>query len=148
VAAYLAQSDDMRKEDLAVKLCPEWARIHFWIAIDRSNRSVVNQARSALRSGLQLDSQSWMASYARGVVEGVEKDWRAAELSLLRCLTLNPDCGAAHCLLGRALYSQGRLEHARREYRIYLAGETETKLADEARRAIVYINETLPELKL
>ncbi len=148
VAAHLAQSSDVKKENLCLKLAPKWALPHFWIVASRIYHGQLDQARALLQVGLRLDSKSEWALYAQVLLEVADRHWEAAVMHSRDCLSLDPDAFIMHYFLGIALESQGKLTDARDEYRAYLEGETQPEFAARAREAIARLNEIVPELRL
>jgi tetratricopeptide (TPR) repeat protein len=140
-ALCLAQSDNLAREDASLKLCPDWASLHFWITLRRAGRGQLQEARAALSGGLKQDKHTWLAEYAQGVVALSDNKLLDAVAHLRASLTLNPSAAGARYSLGCALARLGKLVEARSEFHAYLEGETEPAPAAAAREAIAYINE-------
>ena len=61
------------------------------------------------------------------------------------CARINPDYSPAHYLLATVLEQQGKISESRREYRIYLGGETTPEDARRARKALANVNKALAD---
>jgi len=142
-AIYLATSGDGAKEDLALKLAPDWARVHFWVSIFRAFRAELTQSRLALRSALAIESDSALAYYAQGILSAAEQDWRRAEILLKKACGAAQEYGESRYILGTVLLQQGKLKESRDEYRAYLNGRVQLRHEAEARSAICRINQEI-----
>jgi tetratricopeptide (TPR) repeat protein len=143
VAAYLAGSHDTDTEEVGLKLAPNWATLHFSVALSRIYRSRCEDAKGPLEHGLRLDPDGWFALYTQGVWEMCEGRTQSAIDHLRKCLTLNPDWSLAHFSLGTMLGRQGDLKAAGEELRAYLQGRTNPGLAAQASEALAYIHRKL-----
>jgi tetratricopeptide (TPR) repeat protein len=143
VAAFLAQSQDSRREDVSLKLVPDRSIPFFCVAVARAMRREWRRASEALRMGMELGPRDWRGYYAQGLINAAQKDWDSAARSFRQCLSINSELSEAHYSLGTVLAAQGRLNDAREEYRGYLREDTKPDLAEKARDAILYINETI-----
>ena len=143
VAGYLAQSPDIPKARVSLKLAPDWPRPHFYVAMELASIERLTEARRALDAGLKHDSTSWLALCAKGTIELAEKDWKGAATDLENGLILNPDYDVAHYQIGVALFHEGKLEAAREQYRTYLGSATDPIAMARVRGYIEKIDETL-----
>jgi len=141
----LAESGDKRQEDVGLKLLGEWAGPRFIVAFARLRRGSVGDGREVLLEALKLDQESYLANYGMAVIQTYEKRWDQAEVYLRKCLSATPNWNQARFLLGEVLSKQNKLAEARRQWRLYLEGNTDPKLADDARAAIALINESIPD---
>jgi tetratricopeptide (TPR) repeat protein len=143
VAAYMTVSCDATMEEIGLKLTPDWASPHFWVALGRIYRGNWKAAERPLRIGLKLDPKSWIALYSLGTLEMYEGKSEEAIEHLRRCLSLKSDLSAAHFSLGVLLGRSGNLVEAREELRAYMRGRTVPALAAQAGEALAYINQKL-----
>jgi tetratricopeptide (TPR) repeat protein len=140
VALYLSQTHDGRRIELAAKLSPDSPVILTDLAINLADRGNVKRAQVVADRAAKLDPTGWAPMLAEGYLEGVKENWAGAETYLKKCLALNPDAPEGHFLLGTALGNSGRWREAREEYRLYLQGETDPDMAEEARRRVAEID--------
>jgi tetratricopeptide (TPR) repeat protein len=142
---YLCEFSDNSRVEAGLRLVPDWALPHFSMAISKVYSGEQLQARSILKEGLKYDSTSYLALFAEAIVEEGDKDWKAAEDHLRRCLGLNPDFPNSYYMLGHVLQAQGKLTEARDDYRIYLQQGDSPQFGDDARKAIEAIDESLSD---
>jgi Flp pilus assembly protein TadD len=121
---YLVGSHDRRKQEAGLALSQDWAPPFFQSALDSALHGRTRDARRLLQSGLELDSQGWLAAYTRGVIEVIDENWVEGANALSSVLAINPDEFVARYLLATALLHQARLVEARREYERCLENDT------------------------
>jgi hypothetical protein len=143
IAAHLAQSSDLAKEQAALTLAPDWAPAYFWASCNQSRRGLQRHAEGTLAAGLKLDSTSWVALLAQAFVETHAEAWEAAEAHLGQCIAVNPDLNVLKFYLATVLYAKGDVTDARDEFRSYLSGETTPQYESKAKLALAEINKSL-----
>jgi TolB-like protein/Flp pilus assembly protein TadD/tRNA A-37 threonylcarbamoyl transferase component Bud32 len=104
----------------AIEIDPEYAlayagvadccsSLYTWFEADEANRE---QAESASRKALELNSELAEAHSARGLALTIGKRYDDARTEFEAAIRLNPKLFEAHYFYGRALFLQGKLEEA------------------------------------
>ena len=145
IGAFMAESDETDKEDVGLKIVPDWAEPHFWAALNRIRRGDCNGALVPLKAGRNLSPDGWLGLYAQATLDMCDGALKSAVTNLRTCLTLNSDWALAHFSLATILERQGVLGAARDEYRAYLAARSDPGLVQQANKAISYIDEKLDD---
>jgi tetratricopeptide (TPR) repeat protein len=143
----LTQSADKEKEDIGLKIAGDWGAPHFWVAFARFRRGSMEEAREPLREGLERDGHGFLAEYGQAVMATHDQKWKEAANHLKQCLELNPYWNEARFVLGEVLRRQQKLVEAREQWRLYLEGNTDPKLAAQARESISQVNESLADIR-
>jgi tetratricopeptide (TPR) repeat protein len=134
---------DVSRCRLAAKLHPDftWGRLALVSALVRAEKW--QEARKALDVALSFEPDRWDAYLLRGILVAVNGNLEAAAGYLRKALELNPENAESHYYLATVLLGQGRLQEAREEYRACLRYDPEPDKAEDARRTIAQINESI-----
>ncbi len=116
VGLYISESPDTAKIRIGIKLIPEEPLPRFNLVWYLAQMSRLKEAREALNDALKLDSKSWMALSAQGMMDGCENNWNAAVEHLQQCLAMRPMVSiiqsvigwARHCITRESLLTPGR----------------------------------------
>jgi ankyrin repeat protein len=128
---------------VAVKLHPDFAWGQIGLAGALAGEDLLEEAMKTLENAERLEPGRWDAYRLRGYMAVMAEDWNAALEHLNKALELNPENAQIHYLLGKVLTGQDREEEARESYRACLRYGPEEHVADQARRAIIQINERI-----
>jgi tetratricopeptide (TPR) repeat protein len=127
---------------IAAKLHPNFA----WGQIALANELVVakrlRQARAALKTAFQLETNRWDAWQLKGFLALQENNPAEAITHLKKAADLNPDSGEIHYQLAHALLAQKKSEAAREELNTALRlGGLDGELEKDARHHLADLNE-------
>lgn len=140
---YACQQGDPAKISAGLKLTPKWPWGQFQLAMSLVRGHKLTEAQAALEAGLKLDSQSWMAHCAQGIVKAAESDWDGASSYLQRAAAVHPMYPRIHYFLATTYLHQGDYLEARKEYRVYLLNGNDPLLVDSALDEISRLNDFL-----
>lgn len=141
VGLYLAESDDLPMNKIAVKLIPDFQESYLNEAMGFANQRQLKEAHAALKSGFELDPNSWLEYFAQGMVEAIEQKWDDVAAHMRQSIAVNPDYAQSHYVLGRALVEQHSYREAREAFRLALEGDLPADMTVDSRNAIAKINE-------
>ncbi len=143
IAHHFFQSKDISRCRLAAKLHPDFAWGQLALVRALCGAEKWDEARIALDVALRLEPDRWDAYVLQGIFAHHDGNLEAAAGFLRKALALNPESARAHFGLASALGEQSKLKEARNEFRACLRYKPESEMAEDARRAIVQINELI-----
>ena len=143
IGIYLCQLKDLARIRIGEKIAPDLAMTHFWLAVALAQSGESQEAHRVLTTGLKLDSTSWIAFCAQGMLEGCDQHWPEAVAFMQKSLSLNSGFPRLHYWLASALRHDDKLQEARDEYRAYLRDRIDDSYTDAAREAVNQIDQDL-----
>ncbi len=143
IGLFMAQLGDTAAENVGLKLAGNWPAPYLLVFKHRFDRGETNEAVQVLRDVLTLVDTGFYGEQAKALLAEHSEKWDVAEDHWKKSLELMPQLNEAHLGLARAFAKQKRFIEAREQWRMYLTGDTDPKLADEVREAILQVDESL-----